>query len=199
MPRWAAVLRSGRAVVAFFQHPSNPEHDSWFDRIWTAFPDPDQVWVEASAHEPVTGAAVLADRVAFTAGFEGLVPVFVIRTPGARQRLMEFVEDDEVREKVAAVNLRKHSLVVLNTIGTLSLRGYAEMLDQGQLSTETKPRRSLRLGVDDLRQKTGTMLIVDRLPAEPDDVFLDGTRPGAPGYSVLLPSGHLWVPRLRRE
>ena len=87
----------------------------------------------------------------------------MIRTSRARQRLLELLADDHVRQQVADVNLNSQSVVVLTTVGALTLRGEeVQVQDRGQTSTEPRQQLRLRVGVDDVRQKTGTVVVLDR-------------------------------------
>jgi hypothetical protein len=174
-----AVLRHARVVIQ--AHKSfNPEVAHWRpDDLLAAFADADERWTAESSVEVLAPPEVVAERVALTPAGEiadNLVggAAIVARTPKSVDKLLTLVADPDLRARIAEINIRDRSIILLTAVGAVDLIGTTDVIDLGHLASERRPFTQVELEPASLSRKTGAVLTVPALRIKPERVFLKG-------------------------
>lgn len=167
------LIRSGRIVVRFWQPSGIPTLTRWIDILEAEFGPGEQRWAQRESIRTVSGAETLAAAVAVRqrTGPPGGEAV-VARTPAALRRLIDLVDDPDLRDELAGIDLRKSTVILLTQIADPAVTGTGDFKTEGRTSTERADAGVLTLDAGDVRRWSGSVIIVDALPTVPTRLFL---------------------------
>lgn len=188
-----SVSRFGCEVLALEWAPTQPlPRDDRVMRVAEGFGQPDEQWKASDPPLLVGTGQVLAQDVRLTV-LSGDHRCLVARTPKQIKDLAAMIADDELRDRVSAVNAMTQSVVLLRGIP------YIEDVQEVVVHETVEFHRgnpklttSIEIHGRYLSQGIGSVLITDRLPAIPyrvsvrsDDkrnVRLPGDQPPPPDW-----------------
>ncbi|GIF47458.1 hypothetical protein DFJ67_6939 [Asanoa ferruginea] len=167
------LARIGRVVVSY-ERMSQTAFPSDLTVGLTALGEPDEMWTNADPPILISEGDISARRVPLTAGHHtggAQTRIVVARDEASRQALIELVGDDTVRAQVAAVDLSRHSVLLL--IGIAAIDEVEQVTPHECVGGfENDVRHELRLATTGSTRQTATVVTVDRLPLTPSTALL---------------------------
>jgi hypothetical protein len=184
------IIRVGRVVAQFAQRGLTPTSEGWDHVLDDVFQGVDQRWSASESVQPCSDEVdVLADRVQLTAhAYEAMKPpggvALVARTPKSLARLCDLIENDDLKQKLAATDTTKHTVILLTNVATVDPTGAAELIHYASIDGEKRDPDHLFLGTNGWRLKCGTVLRTDRLVKQPDAIHLRHPLGGSSGNGI---------------